>query len=262
VVLLLAAAIIVAGVIAVAMGRGGELAPAPADFAPLDLAEVTSTDVALLRPPSALWGYHREATDEALSQIARTISDQEVQIATLQRQLAELLPTRNPRRNVPGDGMVEPRTGPVGMGPALTGPVGTRPGGPPFPDLDPPPGMEPPPWVGHLSWTESPPPVDAPAAADPPPGAEPPVPSRPSVLHRELADQASAPDPAPAADPWSAWQRRSADETTSRTSADAASGPGPAPGPGPGPAPGPGPGPGPDPRAARREPAADPGEGN
>jgi hypothetical protein len=277
VVLLLAAAIIVAGVIAVAIGRGGELAPAPADFAPLDLTEVTSADVALLRPPSALWGYHREATDEAFGQIARTISDQEVQIATLQRQLADLLPRRttsatgplglgpagagSPGMGQPGMGPAETRpvgtgpmgTGPIGTGPMGTGPMGTgpmgtgpmvtRPGGSPFPDLEPPrgmglpPGMDPPPWMSP------------PAAVEPPSGTEPPAPSRPSILHRELADQASAAEPPPAEDPWSAWQRRSGDGATSGTN--------------PGTAPGRTAGPGPQaagPQAAGPPPAADPGE--
>jgi hypothetical protein len=203
VVLLLAAAIIVAGVIAVAMGRGGELAPAPADFAPLDLTEVTSTDVALLRPPSALWGYHREATDEAFSQIARTISDQEVQIATLQRQLADLLPRRipsgtgpigmnpagpGPSRTGPGSpglsstgpgGTDQFSAGPIGTGPFSAGPVsaattGASSGGPPFPDLDPPPGIHPPPWMSEMPQAEPSPRAEPPSRTEPPPRTEPP----------------------------------------------------------------------------------------
>jgi hypothetical protein len=94
VVLLAVAAVILIGVIAVAVGRGGELDPAEADYRPVDLDEVTSTDVALMRPPTALFGYHREATDAAFGQIARSISECEVEIATLRRQLAEQLPVR------------------------------------------------------------------------------------------------------------------------------------------------------------------------
>ena len=71
VVLLAVAAVILIGVIAVAVGRGGELDPAEADYRPVDLDEVTSTDVALMRPPTALFGYHREATDAAFGQIGR-----------------------------------------------------------------------------------------------------------------------------------------------------------------------------------------------
>ena len=93
-VLLAVVAVILIGVIAVAVGRGGELDPAEADYRPVDLDEVTSTDVALMRPPTALFGYHREATDAAFGQIARAISEREVEIATLRRQLAEQLPVR------------------------------------------------------------------------------------------------------------------------------------------------------------------------
>lgn len=93
-VLLAVAAVILIGVIAVAVGRGGELDPAEADYRPVELDEVTSTDVALMRPPTALFGYHREATDAAFGQIARAISEREVEIATLRRQLAEQLPVR------------------------------------------------------------------------------------------------------------------------------------------------------------------------
>ena len=92
VVLIVVAAAIVIGGIAVALGRGGEMARFTADFAPVDLDDidkVTATDVALLRPPSALWGYHMQATDQAFGVIARTLTDRDVQIATLQRQLAE-----------------------------------------------------------------------------------------------------------------------------------------------------------------------------
>lgn len=93
-VLLAVVAVILIGVIAVAVGRGGELDPVAADYRPVDLDEVTSTDVALMRPPTALFGYQREATDAAFGQIARAISDREVEIATLRRQLAEQLPVR------------------------------------------------------------------------------------------------------------------------------------------------------------------------
>lgn len=93
-VLLAVVAVILIGVVAVAVGRGGELDPAETDYRPVDLDEVTSTDVALMRPPTALFGYHRESTDAAFGQIARAISEREVEIATLRRQLAEQLPVR------------------------------------------------------------------------------------------------------------------------------------------------------------------------
>ena len=44
----------------------------------------------LLRPPSALWGYNVQVTDEALNRIAQVITERDVEIAVLRQQLAEL----------------------------------------------------------------------------------------------------------------------------------------------------------------------------
>jgi hypothetical protein len=90
IVLIVAAVAILGGVIVVAMGRGGELAPSSADVRPLDTDIVTAADVALLRPPAALWGYDMRATDEALNQVARTVTERDVEIADLRRQLADV----------------------------------------------------------------------------------------------------------------------------------------------------------------------------
>ena len=43
------------------------------DYLPPDL--VNAADVALLRPPSALWGYNAQVTDEALNRIAQVITE-------------------------------------------------------------------------------------------------------------------------------------------------------------------------------------------
>jgi hypothetical protein len=126
VVLLAVAAVILIGVIAVAIGRGGELEPAEADYRPVDLDEVTSTDVALVRPPTALFGYQREATDAAFGQIARAISEQEVEIATLRRQLAEHLPVRASPALRP-DPPLRPEPLPPEAGPAPRAGPPTRP---------------------------------------------------------------------------------------------------------------------------------------
>lgn len=90
VVLLIAAAAILCGVVAVAMGRGGELALPPADVRPLDADIVSAADVAMLRPPAALWGYDMRATDQALNMVARTVTERDVEIAILRHQIAEL----------------------------------------------------------------------------------------------------------------------------------------------------------------------------
>jgi hypothetical protein len=88
--MILVAVAILAGVFLVATGRGGELAYEHADHAPLDLGPVSAADVALLRPPTALWGYNMQVTDEALEQIAQAVRDRDVTITFLQQRLADL----------------------------------------------------------------------------------------------------------------------------------------------------------------------------
>ena len=88
--MILVAVVILVGVFWVATGRGGELAYEQADHAPLDLGPVSATDVALLRPPTALWGYNMQVTDEALEAIAQAVRDRDVMIAFLQQRLADL----------------------------------------------------------------------------------------------------------------------------------------------------------------------------
>jgi hypothetical protein len=90
VVLLIVAIAILCGVVVVAMGRGGELARPTADVRPLDGEIMTAADVALLRPPAALWGYDMRSTDEALNMVARTVTERDVEIAILRRQIADL----------------------------------------------------------------------------------------------------------------------------------------------------------------------------
>jgi len=90
VILLLAAAAILGGVVLAALGRAGEMTVFPGDYPPLDLDEVSATDVALLRPPMALLGYNVHATEDSLQAIAQSVSARDVEIATLRRELAEL----------------------------------------------------------------------------------------------------------------------------------------------------------------------------
>jgi hypothetical protein len=89
-VLLLVAAAILAGVVVAALGRAGEMATFAGDTAPIELDEVSATDVALLRPPMSLWGYNAQATEDALRVIARSVTARDVEIATLRRELADL----------------------------------------------------------------------------------------------------------------------------------------------------------------------------
>jgi len=88
VVFLIAIAVVLVGIFFAATGRGGELAYEQADHAPLDLGPVSAADVALLRPPTAMWGYNMQVTDEALDQIAKAMRERDVTIAYLQEQLA------------------------------------------------------------------------------------------------------------------------------------------------------------------------------
>ena len=104
VLLLLAGAVILAGVVAVAMGHGGEMAEFPSDYVPPTLGDLlTAADVATLRPPAALWGYNTQVTDEALSRIAQIVTERDVEIAVLRQQLADLRPSTgaSPRAGSP-----------------------------------------------------------------------------------------------------------------------------------------------------------------
>ncbi len=90
VVFLITIAAVLVGIFFAAIGRGGELSYEHADHAPLDLGPVSAADVALLRPPTAMWGYNMQVTDEALDRIARAMRERDVTIAYLQEQLAIL----------------------------------------------------------------------------------------------------------------------------------------------------------------------------
>ena len=91
VLLFLAGAVILVGVVGVAMGRGGEMAEFAGDYLPPTMDDmVTAADVASVRPPPALWGYNVQVTDEAFSRIAQVVTERDVEIAVLRQQLADL----------------------------------------------------------------------------------------------------------------------------------------------------------------------------
>ena len=90
VILTLAALAILGFVVLAALGMAGEMAAFPIDSAPLRLDVVTAADVALLRPPLALWGYNVPATEEALGVIARAVTARDTEIATLRQELADM----------------------------------------------------------------------------------------------------------------------------------------------------------------------------
>jgi hypothetical protein len=90
VVLLIVGLIVLAAVVYAALGRGGELSAERTDHAPLELGPVSATDVALLRPPSAAWGYDMATTDEALERIAGAIRERDVRIVALEQLVTDL----------------------------------------------------------------------------------------------------------------------------------------------------------------------------
>ena len=86
---MIAAIVIVAGVVYFATGRGGMSAERN-DYLSLDLGPVSATDVALLRPPTGIWGYNMQATDEALELIAESIRERDVRIVALEQLVTDL----------------------------------------------------------------------------------------------------------------------------------------------------------------------------
>jgi hypothetical protein len=121
--IILAAVVILGGIVVVAMGWGGELVRSPArevsypDFA-------SAEDVASYRPPPALLGYQAEATERALEMIAQTIDDRDAEIAWLRARLRELAPEgRRP------DGRLHPTsaTGQLAAADALAAETADRP---------------------------------------------------------------------------------------------------------------------------------------
>jgi hypothetical protein len=86
--MLLAVAAVLVAVFFVATGRGGELSREHVDYAPLELGSVSAADIAMVRPPTAMWGYNVDVTDEVLDQIARAVRERDLEIAYLQDQLA------------------------------------------------------------------------------------------------------------------------------------------------------------------------------
>jgi hypothetical protein len=91
-VLLAAAIAILAGVVVVAMGRGGEIAQSHRD-APVRPPRIrTAADLAMLRLPVGLFGYQEQATDAALDAATRLIAEQQAEIARLRAEAWRLRP--------------------------------------------------------------------------------------------------------------------------------------------------------------------------
>src|SRR4029077_17464270 len=89
-VLLAAAAAILGGVVAVVMGRGGEIALFTRDLPPVRLRLRNPSDVALLRFPASLLGYQVHATAQALHQIAILLAERDAEVARLRAEVVRL----------------------------------------------------------------------------------------------------------------------------------------------------------------------------
>ena len=86
-VLLAAAVAILAGVVAVAMGSGGELAISRRDLPVIPPRLRTASDVARLRLPLSLFGYQPESADQVLDVLAGRLAEQDAEIARLREEV-------------------------------------------------------------------------------------------------------------------------------------------------------------------------------
>ncbi|MBX6768905.1 MAG: hypothetical protein IRY90_17425 [Actinomadura rubrobrunea] len=104
VVLVLAGLAVLGAVVVVAMGRGGELAPARPDHPPFRLPPgPAAPDPALLRLPRGLWGYQVEVADETLHRLAYALSERNVRVAELERQVDALRRRLGETGGAPGE---------------------------------------------------------------------------------------------------------------------------------------------------------------
>jgi hypothetical protein len=105
VVIALAALAILAGVVVLAMGKGGELSEPHPDYPPPLLPtdrRLVGMDAALLKLPRGLWGYQVDCADEALRMFAHALSERDRRVADLEQQVAELRRTASvPDRTLP-----------------------------------------------------------------------------------------------------------------------------------------------------------------
>ncbi len=190
--MVLAIVVVVAVVALVARGRGGGLSAERADYVPLDLGPVTATDVVLLRPPSGLWGYNVQATDEALEHIAESIRERDVRIVALEQLVTDLSRDQAPALPLASPYPAPRHRRPVGYG--LTDSLRAR-------------GYDSAAW--EASADETPPVPEPPTGAYRPQRAyEPEAPDRPGPARQPAATgydpswfEARSTGPLPAADP-------------------------------------------------------------
>lgn len=185
---------VLVGIFFAATGRGGELAYEHADHAPLDLGPVSAADIALLRPPTAMWGYNMQVTDAALDQIARAMRERDVTIAYLQDQLATH--ERNGSYSEPRGAHARDAAGNLDPPDAFDHPgILETPGPPTIPDA-----LEPLPSPGTLGPPGPPEPSDTLEPSDTPEPSDTldaPESPEPSAAAEPPAAAANTPDPGP-----------------------------------------------------------------
>jgi ABC-type transporter Mla subunit MlaD len=103
-VLLTAAIAILAGVVVVAMGRGGEIARFDRDLPVTPPRVRDASDLVLLQLPIGLFGYQEQATHEALDAAARLLAEQDAEIGRLRKEVARLS-AGIARQGEPGGGL-------------------------------------------------------------------------------------------------------------------------------------------------------------
>jgi hypothetical protein len=137
-VLLATALAILASVVAVAKGRGGEIARSRRDLPVLPPRIRSASDVARLQLPIGLLGYSEQATDDALDAAARLIDEQEAEIARLREEVWRLRPQRNQETladGVDGDAQAEVAVDESPFGPEDKTPSPDPVGGQPWPQM-------------------------------------------------------------------------------------------------------------------------------
>jgi hypothetical protein len=117
--LVLAGVAVLAAVVFLALGRGGELGEAHPDHPPIlspGHRPVMGTDAALIRLPKVFWGYHVDLTDEALRRLAYALTERDTRVARLEQQLADArqaLEEREHRAEPDGGWFAAPTPGPA-----------------------------------------------------------------------------------------------------------------------------------------------------
>ncbi|MBO4272513.1 hypothetical protein [Microbispora triticiradicis] len=115
VVLVIAGLAVIACVVMVSLGHGGEMAEFSSDAPPLGLpaaGQLTPTDLMTLRLPIALVGYSTHAVDETLNRVSIALAERDTRIAVLEQRVAELAHGQPPARDAADDktGKTEDKT--------------------------------------------------------------------------------------------------------------------------------------------------------